>query len=1111
MTLDINSKPYYDDFNDEKNYHKILFRPSAAVQARELTQIQSILQDQISKFGNHVFQHGSVVIPGNSTADLNADYVKVEVKTGDTLDYTLFQGKTIIGSISGIKAIVSNITPSTATDPLTFYVKYISGGTGSHGNVFLAGESLVSEGTTNHITVTTVNPTGKGSIAHVNKGVFYVNGYFVTVNKQDVIISKYTTTPSCHVLLEIKESFVDSTDDLTLLDPAQGTYNFAAPGADRLRIDLKLVTLPLGSVIGSDYIELMRYDNGVLLEHLRYPKYSELDKSLARRDFDANGNFVVNGLTVSVSEHLNENKNGGVYTVSAGGDATKLVYSVSPGKCYIDGFEVEKIATSKLVANKARTNAHLITTKESIKPSFGQYILATQISGGFSSSIVDVTDGVTTIGTARILTIDYFAGNPVVNPIYRIHITDVALDSGKTTDDIGGLSAAGGTSTAKVVHKYTVGVTSTTSIVANYSTISGTGSRSGVVAEFDATANILYVYKSGANTLPKPGDSLTDGSFTCTVKSVERIVSVGQSSCIFKLPKHSTKSLTNVSSSFDMELIVYKKLIIPSGDSQSNQVANGHILPLEAGSFVAFDAAGFKPLSSFSLNDTATVIQYTGPATTPIVIYTECLITNAQPRTKTRVSTIENCVSSSLVTLSNADVLSITSITAGGVNVTDRYVLNNGQTDFSYERASLSLKPGFETPSANLQVAYEYYSHSVGDFFTVDSYTDLSSSLNEIYSYSSQSTGEEYLLRDCVDFRTTVNQTGSLPVIDSLISTSVTRYMPNYDIVIVDKSGSINVISGIPSDTPKVPVTPGGTFKIQEILVPAYTDSVKDVVSRRAGTAAYTMNDVAKISDRLSRLEEFTTLSIAEANLIQKDLVDTATGLNKYKTGYLVENVSNPFGIADAANPDFAATMNPEDGIFCKTEPTPIDLILNDYEYGGLALTTQQPNVNGRYSGNNGGFITLPYTEVVLVSQPQSSKTTNLNPFGVIQWENSNITLSPSHDYAIETVDSPAVIGSFGSTVGTPTRANTFYARALPLASAFDPEPRQNPSLCQPNSAAQVFKFAPSINMVVGPDKPLEPLAAPSQFGGKAASTPAINNPPSVAYADPGPSDAWMY
>ena len=47
MALNLNASPYYDDFNGDKNFHKVLFKPGVAVQARELTQEQSILRNQI--------------------------------------------------------------------------------------------------------------------------------------------------------------------------------------------------------------------------------------------------------------------------------------------------------------------------------------------------------------------------------------------------------------------------------------------------------------------------------------------------------------------------------------------------------------------------------------------------------------------------------------------------------------------------------------------------------------------------------------------------------------------------------------------------------------------------------------------------------------------------------------------------------------------------------------------------------------------------------------------------------------------------------------------------------------------------------------------------------
>src|SRR6056300_168187 len=61
----LNVNPYYDDFAEDKNFHRVLFRPGFAVQGRELTQLQSILQNQIERHGRHMFKEGTVVIPGS--------------------------------------------------------------------------------------------------------------------------------------------------------------------------------------------------------------------------------------------------------------------------------------------------------------------------------------------------------------------------------------------------------------------------------------------------------------------------------------------------------------------------------------------------------------------------------------------------------------------------------------------------------------------------------------------------------------------------------------------------------------------------------------------------------------------------------------------------------------------------------------------------------------------------------------------------------------------------------------------------------------------------------------------------------------------------------------
>ena len=74
---DFNVSPYYDDFDSTDKFHRVMYRPAYAVQARELTTQQSIMQDQIEKFGDHIFEHGAMVVPGQVEPDFHYNAVKL--------------------------------------------------------------------------------------------------------------------------------------------------------------------------------------------------------------------------------------------------------------------------------------------------------------------------------------------------------------------------------------------------------------------------------------------------------------------------------------------------------------------------------------------------------------------------------------------------------------------------------------------------------------------------------------------------------------------------------------------------------------------------------------------------------------------------------------------------------------------------------------------------------------------------------------------------------------------------------------------------------------------------------------------------------------------------
>jgi len=368
---DLNVSPYYDDFDTTDNFHRVLFRPGFAVQARELTQLQSILQNQIEKFGTHMFKEGAMVIPGQ--VGFTNEYYAVKLQStfnsnpvsGYVNDYI---GKTITGATSGVKATVIGYESATTTDPLTLYVKYTQTGTDNVSTVFSDNEQIQANGAIGGIVagsssaqLQASSATATGSSANIEEGVYFVRGQFVRVTAQRIVLDKYTDTPSYRIGLGITETLITPEADTSLLDNATGSSNVNAKGAHRLKITLTLSKLPIGSAEDSNFIELIRVRNGRIQEVTRNTEYSVLGETLARRTFDESGDYSVRPFGVDVRESLDDGLNEGVYVSGTNTDQgvttseSLMAVQVSPGKAYVRGYEVETTAPTFIDVEKPRT------------------------------------------------------------------------------------------------------------------------------------------------------------------------------------------------------------------------------------------------------------------------------------------------------------------------------------------------------------------------------------------------------------------------------------------------------------------------------------------------------------------------------------------------------------------------------------------------------------------------------------------------------------------------------------------------------------------------------------------------------------------------------------
>ena len=351
---DFNLSPYYDDFNEDKKFHRILFRPSFAVQARELTQSQTILQNQVERFGDHVFKQGAMVIPGQVGFDLEYSSIKLTSKTASAL--STYNGTTLTGQTSGVIAEVVGISATDGTDPDTLFIKYNKGGTNNTTVSFTAGETLNSTALNdlNNPETVVVASTHTGSATSTEKGVYYINGYFVQVDKATVVLDKYTDTPSYRVGFTLTETFVTPNDDASINDNAQGTSNINAPGAHRFKILLTLTKKALAATDDSNFYEIARIENGDIKSMVRTTEYSVLEDTLARRTFDESGDYVLSNPDLDVREHLVSGNNRGIFSAAEGGLNSKLALGVSPFKAYVNGYEAQQLGTKFVDVDKAR-------------------------------------------------------------------------------------------------------------------------------------------------------------------------------------------------------------------------------------------------------------------------------------------------------------------------------------------------------------------------------------------------------------------------------------------------------------------------------------------------------------------------------------------------------------------------------------------------------------------------------------------------------------------------------------------------------------------------------------------------------------------------------------
>src|SRR6056300_480572 len=475
IETNLNQRPYFDDYAEAKDFHRILFRPGYGVQARELSQLQTILQTQIERFANEIVIDGTVITGCGLSTD-TVGYVKLRDKDannrvlllGDFYHCGSVANAVVTGGTSGVTGRLVDVkegSESAAPDYLTVYVAYTNSGANNTTKTFLDNENLIVRHTGNSDFIVAANTiaspaTGLALRGSRSDGIVYHKGNFIRVENQSTIIGKYTHRPSKKIGLRTIESIVDSNQDSSLLDNATAATNFAAPGANRLRLVPTLAVYDKSFANTENFFQIAQIDNGSVEQRNEDTTYSDIGRYIAEHFHDTHGNYVTDPFNLRVREHLKKTNSLGRYTAAEGGDSDKLVVEIEKGRGYVNGFRVQQYGASYVNIDKA-TDAN-VASGTAISQAMGNYVLVDEVAGSFDmnalttvslrSAAADAVSSAThsatatpgsEIGTAVVRGFEWHNGTKGIPSCqYRVYLFDIKMNAGSNFKDVRSLFIA---------------------------------------------------------------------------------------------------------------------------------------------------------------------------------------------------------------------------------------------------------------------------------------------------------------------------------------------------------------------------------------------------------------------------------------------------------------------------------------------------------------------------------------------------------------------------------------------------------------------------------------------------------------------------------------------
>lgn len=227
----------------------------------------------------------------------------------------------------------------------------------------------------------------------ISSGRIYLDGLVRLVDGGEVDISGVGSEV---IGAKIESSIITEIEDPSLRDPAQGFENYGQEGAHRLKETVVFTVNDEGASA------LYRLEDGELVTSESGAQDSTITETLARRTYEENGNYKIRGLEL---QDRNETRDG------------KILISLTDGKAYIRGYEVDKVAAMTVKLNYAQTTREILSEPKGYQTGVDKYSINNSPVKEFTAvvAIVEVTDQITRGNITG--GIDYLPKTPVVKVV----------------------------------------------------------------------------------------------------------------------------------------------------------------------------------------------------------------------------------------------------------------------------------------------------------------------------------------------------------------------------------------------------------------------------------------------------------------------------------------------------------------------------------------------------------------------------------------------------------------------------------------------------------------------------------------------------------------------